>query len=135
MGKHTRVSKYLTRSPRFDRRKHKSSRVPSSSQTGKLVLSQKTLTITLIVMLVLGGIFHLLLINSRVTKNFKIDELHQRVSELQKSNTLLERKAADLQSIHNIQERLDLSYYVPTTDVSYLNEQDYALLEPLSSNP
>ena len=135
MDKHTRVSKYLTRSPRFERRRHKSFRVPSSSQTGKLVLSQKTLTVTLIVMLVLGGIFHLMLINSRVTKNFKIDELYQRLSELQKSNAQLERKAADLQSIHNIQQRLDLSYYVPTTDVSYLNEQDYALLETLNLNP
>ena len=129
MGQYNRVSKYIVRSPRFGVSKKKSRRMLHTSQTGKLVLSQKTLTITLLGMLLLSGVFYLMLINSRVSKSFQIEELDQRVAELKKDNTRLETQSAGLQSIQNIQKNLDLENYVPTTDVSYLNEQDYAILK------
>jgi len=100
-----------------------------TSQTGKLVLSQKTLTVTLLGMLVFAGVFYLMLINSRVSKSFKIDELDQRLTQLKKEHTQLETQAANLQSIQNIQKSLNLENYIPTTDVSYLNEHDYAVLD------
>lgn len=129
MGLHNSVSKYILRSPRFNARKKISKRTLHNAQTGKLVLSQKTLTVTLLGMLVLSGVFYLMLVNSRVSKSFKIDELSQKATQLKRENTQLETKAANLQSIQNIQKSLNLENYVPTTDVSYLNEQDYAVLD------
>src|SRR3989338_9737025 len=107
MGQHNSVSKYITRSPRFNARKKISKRMLHTSQTGKLVLSQKTLTVTLLGMLVFAGVFYLMLINSRVSKSFKIDELDQRLTQLKKEHTQLETQAANLQRIDRKSTRLN----------------------------
>ena len=136
MGKHKSALNYIMRCPRYSKRTPvKRGRTKWGSSSGKLVLGQKSLTITLLALLFAGVFFHLMLINSRVSKTFQVEELSQKMVELQKIQAYLEREAADLQSIQSIQEKLNVSEFIPTTDVSYLSEQDYALLESGSNNP
>ena len=59
-------------------------------------------------------------------KTFEIEELQGQLSDMKKINQYLEKEAADLQSIQTIQEKYNLEEFVPTTDVSYIAQQDYA---------
>lgn len=86
-------------------------------------------------MIALMCVAYLVLINIRMTKGFEIKELEQRLSEAEKTQKQLEARVADLQSIQSIEDKLDISGFVPTTNVSYLKAGDYALVSVPDATP
>jgi len=105
------------------------------ASAGKLVLSRHALVFSLLAMIGLMCFSYVALINTRVTKGFEIKALEQRLAELQKGQKQLQQQAAELQSIQNIEQKLDLSGFIPTTNVTYLRSGDYALAERQSDTP
>ncbi|MCL5435483.1 MAG: hypothetical protein M1275_00115 [Patescibacteria group bacterium] len=106
-----------------------------SASVGKLVLSRRALAGLLVAMIVIMAVSYMALINIRVTKGFEIKALERKLAEIQKSQKQLEQRAAELQSIQNIEQKLDMSGFVPTTNVSYIKTGDYALGNPASPTP
>lgn len=102
---------------------------------GRLVLGIKSLSLTVLAMLIVVSISFVALVNIRVTKGFEINDLEIKIAELEKNNDLLSRRAADYQSIQNIQQRVDLNNFVPTTNVSYLKPADYAFGSESGATP
>lgn len=90
------------------------------------MLGQKTLSVTLMILLLLFGFLYLVLVNSRVTKGFEIKKLEQRVFELNESQKQLQHQVSDLQSIQNIEKHVNLADYVPTQNITYLQEGNVA---------
>jgi cell division protein FtsL len=102
---------------------------------GRLVLGVKSLSLTVLAMLVIVSVSFVALVNIRVTKGFEINDLEIKIAELEKNNDSLSRRVADYQSIQNIQQRVDLKNFVPTTNVSYLKPADYAFGTESGSTP
>lgn len=96
------------------------------ASAGRIVLGQKALAVMLL--LLLGGMCfsYLALVNERVTKGFEIKKLEKQIIELEKSQKILEREAADLQAIQNIEQRLNLENYVLTTEITHLSKPEVA---------
>lgn len=103
------------------------SRKRYTASAGKLVLGRTTLSVSMMLFIAVLGVAYLALVNARATRGFEIKELEKRVVDLQKRQSDLERQAADMQNIQNIQSQLDLSQYVPTTEVRHLTGQGFAL--------
>lgn len=97
------------------------------ASAGRLVLGQKFLTVTLLALTVFISLSYLALINIRVTKGFEIKALEKRYAELEKNQKVLQSQAAELQSIQNIQQKINMSDYTPVTSVSYLKAGEYAI--------
>ncbi|MBI4054171.1 MAG: hypothetical protein HY397_02475 [Candidatus Doudnabacteria bacterium] len=116
-----------------DERLRRRSRIRASA--GKVTVSQKTLSLSLIAMLAIFSFLYLTLVNIRATKGFEIKRLEKRIVDLENSRSALERTAAELQSINQIEQRVNLSDFVPTTNVSYLNPTDYALVNEPGQTP
>lgn len=137
MNKHKTGLGYLTRCPRYSKSKcHKHRRRSRwGASSGKLVLGQRALSITLMAVIMVGAISYLALINSRVSKAFEIESLQEQLTDLRKVNKFLEQEAAELQSIQKIQDKVNLDEFIPTTEVSYIAEQDYAFFEMAESTP
>lgn len=96
------------------------------ASSGKLVLSQKALCVSLMAVLVSIVLMYVVQINTSVTKGFEIRDLEKKIAELQKQQKQLQDEAADLQSIQNIEEKINVSNYIPTTNVSYIHESGFA---------
>jgi len=127
MGNNFKISTNLVRSLRHTGRRRPNKRRVYRASSGKLVLSQKTLAITLLVLLAGLGLAYLVMVNTRVSKGFKVAQMQEQIAELQKRQRALEQQAASLQSIQTIQKHLDMGQFVPATDVTYLNlDQDFA---------
>lgn len=94
---------------------------------GTLVLSQRVLASTLVVLLVAVTAFYLMLVNVRVTKGFEIRDLETKIAQLQKDQKQLELETADLQSINNIEKKVDLGAFVPAANVQYLKDSSFAV--------
>lgn len=105
------------------------------ASSGHLFLGVKALSYTFLGFLVFFGLSYIILVNIRVTKGFEIRDLENRIIALQQTSEQLQRKAADYQSIQKIQQQVDLSSFVPTTNVNYLKATDYALNSGSSSTP
>lgn len=103
--------------------------------SGRLVLGHKALTLSLLAMVILLGVSYLALINVRVTKGFEIKTLALRLAEAEAIQTQLQLKASELQSIQAIEQKLDTSGFVPITNVSYLQANDYAVGSPAVATP
>ncbi|MEK9181335.1 MAG: hypothetical protein AAB871_03805 [Patescibacteria group bacterium] len=94
---------------------------------GQLVLSQKALILTLMVVLGVMAFSYLMLVNGRVTKAFGIKTLEEKLTELQKTQKQLERESANLQSIKNIEQSEQIINYTPTQNMSHLKNSDKAV--------
>lgn len=127
MGNIFRLTKTSPK-PRYASRRQSRSRRWSAS-AGQLVLGQRALAVTLVVLTGALVFLYLMMVNVRVTRGFAIQDLESRLSDLQKSQKQLERQAAELQSIQNIQAKVNMGNFIPTTDISYVNDSGFALSE------
>lgn len=123
MDKYFRISKKLPRHDSCHPRCRATKRIHRAS-VGRLVLGQRTLAMTLLILFCCVSFLYLMLVNARETKGFEIKSLENSISELQKSQRQLEYEAADLQSIQHIQKEMNMSEFVPTTNVSYLKQEN-----------
>lgn len=135
MGSHFHLVARLRRLAAPSRSERVKRKAYLRASAGKLVLGRKALSYSLIAMVAMMAFAYMALINIRVTKGFEIKDLEVRLTELQKSQRLLERQAAELQSIQNIEQKVNMSNFVPTTNVSYLKPVDYAINSQAQSTP
>lgn len=127
MGNCFRLVCNLRKIPHSSRYQRLKVRKMAAASAGKLVLGQKALSITFIALLLVMGFSYLMLINDRATKGFEIKSLEKKIAELQKTQKQLQLDAADLQSIQNIQQRMNLENFVPVANISYLKNTGMAL--------
>lgn len=82
------------------------------------------LKLVIIGMAILMGFTYLVQVNKVSTTGFEIQELEQRAAELKKENTKLELEAARLESLANIEQKVQELNLVSTEKVDYLEIRD-----------
>ncbi|HTL39548.1 MAG TPA: hypothetical protein VL306_01935 [Methylomirabilota bacterium] len=98
----------------FGKRKTKS--LDSTSQINLLLLG----------FIVVLGLSYLFVINSLSTKGYEIKKLQTQLNDLQSVQKSLQVQASNLQSIDHIQEAAQALNFVPSTNVTYVNDSSYA---------
>ena len=93
----------------------------------KTSISTYRLNLSLVVSVFMLGITYLFVINSLGTKGYEIRKLEEQVRILEDDQKNLQIQAADLQSINTIMEETSKLNFVPTTNVTYVKESDFAL--------
>lgn len=127
MGNNFSLARSYLKLYRPSRQSRVNGRAGVNSSPGQLVLSQKALALTLAVILGMTAFSYLMLVNGRVSKGFEIQILEKKLAELQKNQRTLERESADLQSIQNIEQKVNLADYTPTLNIQYLPDAEMAL--------
>ena len=89
--------------------------------------STKVLNISILIAIVFFGLLYLFQINSLGTKGYEIQKLQQEIKVLGDQQKSLQIQASNLQSISRIQEQATALNFVPSTNVTYLKNSDFAL--------
>lgn len=76
-----------------------------------------------IILLCCLSLFYLAQSNQTATKGYEIRELEDRLSSLEETNNKLELKAAELQSVKNVEEASKHLNMVPIEKVFYITPQ------------
>jgi|SRR3989344_5047627 len=108
-------------SSNYQKKRQSSRKFLNSPSTGKLVLSQKALSATLLILIIILGVGYITLVNARATKGFEIKKLEQSLTELQRQTRELEKKTTERQSIQNLEQSVNITNLVPTGEVTYLS--------------
>ncbi len=93
----------------------------------KVSVSVKVLNLSILSAIVLFGLVYMFEINTLGTKGYEIRKLEQQVREIQNDQKNLQIEASSLQSIDLIQEQATKLNFVPSTNVTYLKDSDFAL--------
>jgi len=93
----------------------------------KSSVSAKILNLSILTGIVLLSLVYLFEINALGTKGYEIKKLEQQVREVEEEQKNLQMRASDLQSINRIQENAQKLNFVPSTNVVYLKDTDFAL--------
>jgi len=83
--------------------------------------------VAILACLVLISFLYLVQLNLLGTKGYQINKLEIMVKQLEVEQKYLEVEASSLQSINRIQTESSKLNYVPTTNVSYIKDSDFAL--------
>jgi len=86
----------------------------------KLKVGPVSLCLITIVLLCLLSLFYLAQSNQTATKGYEIRELEDRLTALREENHKLELKAAELQSVRNVEEGVKHLNMVPIEKVIYI---------------
>lgn len=86
-----------------------------------------TLCFVTIILLCLTSLFYLAQANTIATKGYEIRELEEKLATLKEKNKKLELKAAELQSVKNIEEGVKHLNMVPIDKVIYLSGEGTAV--------
>ncbi|MEJ0021980.1 MAG: hypothetical protein WDN47_05445 [Candidatus Doudnabacteria bacterium] len=98
----------------------------TKKRTGNSV-SNKILNLSILVATLCFGFIYLFEINAMGTKGYQIRSLEQQVRQVQEVQKNLQLQTSDLQSINRIQLLAQTLNFVPTTNVTYLKDSDFAL--------
>lgn len=90
-------------------------------------MSTKTLNISILVAIVFFGFVYLFEVNNLGTKGYQIRSLEQQVRTLEESQKTLKMQASNLESINQIQGQVQKLNFVPSNNVTYIKDSDYAL--------
>lgn len=85
------------------------------------------LNLVLLVLIVLIGVGYLLQINSLGTRGYQIRQLEVKLKQLEAEHKNLEVQASSLQSINRIEQEAKKLNFVPTGNVTYIKDGDFAL--------
>jgi len=84
-------------------------------------LGNITLNLMLAVLICAAGVYYIFEVNNLATKGYDIKKMESDLETLKKENEQLNIRAAELKSMHNIEEKTkDLNMTAPK-DVSYIN--------------
>ncbi|MEO8065768.1 MAG: hypothetical protein ABI643_02845 [Candidatus Doudnabacteria bacterium] len=89
--------------------------------------STKILNISILAAIVFFGIIYLFEVNYLGTKGYQIRNLELQVRQVKEDQKNLQIRASDLQSINRIQTQARLLNFVPSTNITYLKDSDFAL--------
>lgn len=81
----------------------------------------------LLAVLIFMGFGYLFIINSLGTKGYEIRKVEQRIANLEAQKNSLQLDASDLQSIDKIQSHAEKLNLVPSTNVTYIKDANFAL--------
>jgi hypothetical protein len=95
--------------------------------SGSGSLSVKTLNLSLLCGIALFGLVYLFQVNAMGTKGYDIRGLEQQVREVQEQQKNLQMEASNLQSIDLIETHAKQLNFVPSTNVTYLKDSDFAI--------
>ena len=70
---------------------------------------------------------YLFVVTSMGTRGYEIRQMEQQVRALQAEQKQLQLQSSDLQSINRIQNDAQKLNFVPSTNVTYLKDSDFAL--------
>ena len=90
-------------------------------------VSFKTLNIVVVALIVVIGVSYLVQINSLATKGYQIEELENRITELQQEQADLELEALSLQSMGVVKEKVDNLGMVLAGESDYLQPTPVAV--------
>ena len=105
-------------------------RFPLISICPSLVLNRKVLTISGAGLLLFLLSFYLFQIQAIISEEYKIEEYQKKATELSRNISSLEMKAASLNSLENIENKIENLDFVKVEDVKYiLVSKDYLVRE------
>jgi len=87
----------------------------------------RKLNIVLLASLVLLGFGYLFQINSLGTTGYEIKKVEKQIQALQQEQKSLQLDASDLQSIERVQAEATKLNFVPSENVTYLKDPNFAL--------
>jgi cell division protein FtsL len=93
----------------------------------KTSVSTYRLNLAIFTSCIILGLTYFFVINSLGTKGYEIKKLDGQVRELEEQQKTLMMQASDLKSINRIQTEAQKLNFVPTTNVTYLKDSDFAL--------
>lgn len=93
----------------------------------KTLDSTTQINLILLSLIVILGLTYLFVINSLSTKGYEIKKLQSQLNQLESEQKSLQVQASNLQSIDHIQQTAKLLNFVPATNVTYVNDSNYAL--------
>ncbi len=93
----------------------------------KANFSSKTLNVSILVAIVVFGLVYFFEINALGTKGYQIRNLEQQVRSLEESQKNLKMQASNLESINQVQQEAQKLNFVPSTNVTYIKDSDFAL--------
>lgn len=91
------------------------------------LVSTKAFNISVLAAIIFFGFLYFFEINALGTKGYQIRNLEQQINKVQEDQKNLQIKASDLQSINRIQEQAQALNFVPTGNIIYLKNSDFAL--------
>lgn len=90
---------------------------------GKIKIGPVTLCFVTIILLCLISLFYLTQANQIATKGYEIKDLEDRLDNLKEENRGLELRAAELQSVRNVEEGVKKLNMVPLQKVVYISSE------------
>lgn len=98
----------------------------TKKRTGGFVPT-KVLNLSILTAILLFGLVYLFEVSALGTKGYQIRGLEQQIRQVQEDQKNLQLRASDLQSISRIKLQAQTLNFVPTTNVTYLKDSDFAL--------
>lgn len=107
-------------SPFLQTKKHQS--IKGKKNTWQI--TSVTVSLAVLVLIFLAGIFYLVQINLTTTKNFQVKDLDRKIENLKETKKKLEIKSAGLRSTSLLVDKSEELGLVPVGKVDYLTIQD-----------
>ncbi|MDP4001265.1 MAG: FtsL-like putative cell division protein [bacterium] len=85
------------------------------------------LNLAILFFIVFLGLVYLIQLNSLSTKGYEIRQQETKINDLRTQYKHLEGQVSNLQSISRIKQEASKLNFVPASDVSYINNLDFAL--------
>ncbi len=81
----------------------------------------------MLAMIMVLSVAYFVTVNSLGTKGYEISQLKAELKQLEARQKNLELQTSNLQSINRIQQEMQMLNFVPSQEVTYIKESDYAL--------
>ena len=89
-------------------------------------VSTKILNLSILSAIVFLSLLYLFEVNSLGTQTYQIRKLEQQMRQVEEDQKNLQIQSSDLQSINHLQESVQTLNFVPSTNVIYLKDSDFA---------
>jgi cell division protein FtsL len=104
----------------FARKLNKKQNLINPLKQKKIDLGQNGLKVLLLVLIIFVGLSYLYYINQTATGGFNIKGMENQIEEIKKNNKNLQVRAAEMQSLSNIEKASEKMQMVATTTIEYL---------------
>lgn len=101
--------------------------IPLGLNRKKSSFNTRTLNFSILTAIILLGLVYLFEVTALGTKGYEIKKLEQQVRLVEEEQKNLQIQASDFQSINRIQTQAQKLNFVPTSNVTYLKDSDFAL--------
>ena len=110
----------------FQLAKRTNNRVKPAPRNASFKPSITMLNLVVLSLLLVTGVGYLVQVNSTLTKGYAIRDLETKISQLQAQGSELKLSALELESMQNVQAKVDQLGMVAVGDVDYLTQTPVA---------